>query len=105
MAALRPQYQLAVTASGTWRARVFNLPPHRPDAAPTLPFLVALSAQAGNWRSGWHNDPEGALTVLRLAGGQRATLAPLLALFAAHGIEPAGTAATERRARPPKRAA
>lgn len=79
-----PLYQLAVTPGGSWRARVFNLPAHRPGQEPTLPFLGALATKP--WARDWQKDPEEKLTVLRLAGTDRASLTGLLAALSAHGI-------------------
>jgi hypothetical protein len=90
MPVLPPLYQLAVTPTGSWRARVFNLPPYRAGQPPTLPFLRALAAQPWDRRD-WQKGPEEKLTVLRLAGDDRASLARLLDQLRIHGIALAST--------------
>ena len=86
MPALPPLYQLASSPNGAWRARVFNLPPHREGQPPTLPFLLALAARPVGQARDWQPDPEAKLTVLRLGGTDRMGQERLLRLLSAHGI-------------------
>ena len=87
MSVLSPLYQLAQAPGGPWRVRVFNLPAHREGTPPALPFLRALAGQP--WARDWQKDPEEKLTVLRLAGPDRAGLDALVALLRSHGISQA----------------
>lgn len=89
-----PAYHLHVSATGSWQLRLFNLPVDKPaPAVPQLPLLTELAASALGKSAVFRKGVDGKLSVLRLAGVDRASLADLQRRLLAHGIRPAGAPA------------